>query len=254
MLQLSTRKDILIFLLPCVFLFCLLSAAELTPFQEEAELYRKQGLQFQRQGRLDEAMACYQKAIVLDPDFVSVYNDLGIIYEARGESDKAEEVYLSALEIDPNYPNLYSNLAMLYESKQEYERAATFWKKRIELGDSEDAWTEKAKERLAALSVSLSELKLEPEHFQEVAEEELSSVVSINNKVKKSKYSVEQKRLFSQAKRLYEEAEYEKALKTIVSVLSLNPGNEQARLLRDKINARLIEQERRLILPEDGIF
>ena len=78
------------------------------PVQEEVQLYRKQGLQFQRQGRLDEAMACYRKAIALDPNFVIATMTRGLFMK-QGELDKAEEVYLSALGIDPNYPNLYSN-------------------------------------------------------------------------------------------------------------------------------------------------
>ncbi len=83
MLQLKTRKDIPIFFFPCI-LFCLFSAAELTPFQEEAQLYRKQGLQLQRQGRLDEAMACYQKAIALDPNFVIATMARGLFMKQGG--------------------------------------------------------------------------------------------------------------------------------------------------------------------------
>jgi len=169
MLKLKGSKYIFIFLLPCISLFLLLSAEELAPFQEQAQVYRNRGLQFQNQGRLNEAMAAYQQAITVDPSFVVAYNDLGIVYEAKGWMDKAEEAYLSGLDVDPNYPNLYSNLAMLYEQKQDYRRAAIFWKRRVELGSPYEAWTEKAKTRLATLRRAVPELR--QAYLQEEAED-----------------------------------------------------------------------------------
>ncbi len=184
MLKLYKRNKFIIFLLPVVILFLLLAARESIPFQEQPGFFRNRGLQLQQQGRLNEAITCYQRAITLDPNFVAVYNDLGIIYEASGWLDKAEEVYLAGIDVDPNYVNLYSNLAMLYERKQDYVRAAAFWRKRIELGNYDDPWTQKAQIRLEALRRAFPQLR--QRYLQDEARQ-LSRELSIRRRVERLK-------------------------------------------------------------------
>ncbi len=251
MLKLEKRTYLFIFSFLCIFLVSLPSSAkELTSIQEQAQFYRNQGLKFQRQGRLDEAITCYQKAIILDPNSAVAYNDLGIIYEAKGWLDRAEEIYLTALEISPGYPNLYSNLAMLYEQKGNYKRAAAFWKKRIELGSPDEDWTQKAKQRLEALRREVPELR------QEYIQEEifkLAQELSNKKRIKRLKDLSEAQRLFDEARLLYQNAEYEKALNSINLALSLNPedeGKESLVGLREEINIRLIEQEEKARIAE----
>jgi tetratricopeptide (TPR) repeat protein len=241
MLELLNRRYIFICLFAGVCLFFLFSAEELSPFQEDAQVYRNRGLQFQQQGRLNEAMTCYQKAITLDPNFVIAYNDLGIIYEAKGWLDKAEEVYLAGLEVNPDYPSLCSNLAMLCEQKGDYKRAATFWKKRIKLGNLDEAWTEKAKARLEAVRRAVPELR--QEYLQDEAAE-LARELSIKKQARRLKDLAEARRLFDDAKRLYQNAEYEKALNSVNLALSLNlEDNEDLLRLKEEINIKLMQQD-----------
>mgnify|MGYP000663302483 FL=1 len=232
---------VFIFLIVCLILPPLLPAKELPLLLERSRYYRKKGFEYQSQGRLNEAMVCYHKAIMLDPTYTPAYNDLGIVYEAKGMEEKAEEVYLAGLKTDPNYPNLYTNLAMLYEKKKEYVSAARFWKKRIELGPPEDVWVKKAQERLVALREFVPELLAE-----EVAE---------MKKNKRLKELAEINRLYSEAKILYENAEYEKALNCVNLALNLNPNNKEELLsFRDEVEKkarlakinRLINEAKRL--------
>jgi Flp pilus assembly protein TadD len=116
--------------------------------QKQARSYRSQGLQLQRAGNIDGALSLYQKAKELDPHYAVVDNDLGIAYEAKGFTKQAEDSYLRAIAEDPHYLSSYSNLALLYESKRDFDNASYYWKKRIELGDNNDPWTQKAKEKL----------------------------------------------------------------------------------------------------------
>ncbi len=129
--------------------------ARLTPLEREARDYRQQGVEYQRVGDLDMAMAYYQKAIELDHVYTIAYNDLGIIYEAKGMLERAEESYLKAIKINPNYLSSYSNLALLYEGKRDLQKAAEYWQKRVELGPIGDPWTEKAKARLSDIRLVL---------------------------------------------------------------------------------------------------
>ncbi len=232
---------VFIFLTVCLILPPLLPAKELPLLLERSRYYRKKGFEYQSQGRLSEAMVCYHKAIMLDPTYTAAYNDLGIVYEARGMDEEAEEVYLAGLKTNSNYPNLYTNLAILCEKKKEYVRAAKFWKKRIELGSPGDVWVKKAEERLVALREFVPELLAE-----EVAEmkrkQRLKELAEIN-------------RLYSEAKILYENAEYEKALNCLNLALNLNPNNKEELLsFRDEVEKkarfakinRLINEAKRL--------
>ena len=125
--------------------------------QQQARLYRVDGIKLQNSGDLDGALKLFQKAIELDPLYPEVYNDLGIIYEAQGDPDRAEESYLQALRVDPHYLGAYSNLALFYEGKRDLAKATYYWKKRIELGDSNDPWTIKAQQRLDDILLALSQ-------------------------------------------------------------------------------------------------
>ncbi len=134
----------------------------LTALQTEARNYRQQGVEYQRIGDLDTALAYYQKAIELDPAYTVAYNDLGIIYEAKDMPDRAEENYLKAIKMNPNYLSSYSNLALLYEGRRDLQKAADYWKMRIELGPVGDPWTEKAKIRLNDIRLVLEDEPVNP--------------------------------------------------------------------------------------------
>ena len=220
MLKLKERTCFLLFLACCIFLPSILSAGETPLLQEQAQTYRNQGLEFQGQGRLDQAIVCYRKAIMIDRNFVIAYNDLGIVYEAKGWPDRAEQIYLTALKINPNYARIYSNLAMLYEGKKDYRQAVKFWVKRIESGRPGEPWVEEAKQRLDELR------KAEPEIVQEYLQEEaamLTREVAGKKKTKRLKEHKEARRLVEDAQRLYQEVKYEQALSSIDLALSLNP-------------------------------
>ena len=160
---------IIIFFL-CVTSFLFAQEPNLTELQKQARNYRAQGLELQRAGNIDEAMALYQKAIELDPSYPIAYNDLGILYEGKGFIDGAEECYLKAIKIDPDYLSTYANLALVYENKRDLKKAAFYWEKRLELGSPDDPWTQKARQRLEDIRLVLSERPFEDALEQEVVE------------------------------------------------------------------------------------
>jgi tetratricopeptide (TPR) repeat protein len=56
----------------------------------------------ERQGKLDEAAACYRKAIDLDPKDANALSSLGWLLQRQGKRDEAAALHRKALEIDPN--------------------------------------------------------------------------------------------------------------------------------------------------------
>ena len=55
-------------------------------------------------GQLDAAIACYNKAIKLDPKFARAHNNLGIALNDKGQLDEAIASYRKAIELDPKLP------------------------------------------------------------------------------------------------------------------------------------------------------
>ena len=126
--------------------FC--AQSELTEMEKQAIAHRQKGWQLQQEGNIEEALSYYQKATLLDPNYVMAYNDIGVIYEAMGYPEQAKQMYLKAIKIDLNYPDSYSNLALLYEEEKDYKNAILYWIKRATFGGVRDSWAEVARKHL----------------------------------------------------------------------------------------------------------
>ncbi|MFH1459626.1 MAG: tetratricopeptide repeat protein [Candidatus Omnitrophota bacterium] len=118
---------------------------------ESALELRTAGLEMQRLGDFDSAMKYYQQALLKDPNYAAVHNDLGILYEQKGLDEKAKMEYLNTLKLNPHYIKAHSNLALLYEKLGDNNKAYYHWKQRVVLGNENDPWTQKAKERMELL-------------------------------------------------------------------------------------------------------
>jgi tetratricopeptide (TPR) repeat protein len=79
-----------------------------------AELHFQLGHLFYRQGRLEQAVASWQRTVELDPSFQQAHLELGIAHEDGGRFEQALEAYHRAIRIDPDYTLARYNLGMLY--------------------------------------------------------------------------------------------------------------------------------------------
>jgi tetratricopeptide (TPR) repeat protein len=61
-------------------------------------------------GRLDEAVTSYRSALVIDPGHAEVHNNLGLALRSLGRSDDAVASYREALANKPNYAEAHGNL------------------------------------------------------------------------------------------------------------------------------------------------
>jgi tetratricopeptide (TPR) repeat protein len=68
------------------------------------------GSALQSEGRLDQAIERYRRAIAIKPDYVPAYSNLGAALLARGDPAGAISAYQQALTIDPNFPDAHFNL------------------------------------------------------------------------------------------------------------------------------------------------
>ncbi len=69
------------------------------------------GAALQDDGRADDAVARYRRALEIQPDYVPAYNNLGVALRAGGHTDDAVRVYRDGLALRDDYPDLHYNLA-----------------------------------------------------------------------------------------------------------------------------------------------
>ena len=86
----------------------------------------------------EKALAAYDMAIVLKPDFVAAYNNRGEVFQKLGKYDKAIVNLGKAIELDPVFAELYYNRGCLKGSSGESKAAIIDFDKAIEL-DSKNA-------------------------------------------------------------------------------------------------------------------
>ncbi|MFA5114444.1 MAG: tetratricopeptide repeat protein [Candidatus Omnitrophota bacterium] len=159
---------------------------KLSLMQNEARVYRELGLEAQKEGRLQESLAYYQKAIVMDPQYPLTYNDAGVILEGLDHPELAKAMYLKAIEVAPNYPDSYSNLAIIYEDEGNYTDAATCWMKRATLGPPNDPWAEAARRRIGDIA------KAYPEAYNVSSQQYQQGMPQLNAEAQKASGSSEE--------------------------------------------------------------
>lgn len=83
-------------------------------FPREAVKEYDAGVKADAQGKPDKALAHYEKAVRLAPDFYLARNNLGSKYLAKGDFTAAEKEFTRVIELSPNYTQAYLNLGNLY--------------------------------------------------------------------------------------------------------------------------------------------
>ena len=64
-------------------------------------------------GKFTEAIASYQQAIKINPEYAEAYNNLGNIYDINEKVDEAILNYKKAIKINDNFTEAHSNLGYL---------------------------------------------------------------------------------------------------------------------------------------------
>lgn len=89
------------------------------------------GLQFVREGKLDDAIALFKEAIDQSPDDVSLYILLGSTYLKKDLYDAAISLFKQAVEINPLSSLTHYHLGVAYREKKEYEKAVVEFKQAV---------------------------------------------------------------------------------------------------------------------------
>ena len=67
------------------------------------------GVTLKEQGKLEEAIPYFEKAVLLKPDYAETYNNMGVTLEEQGKLEEAIEAYNKALSLKPDYAETVQN-------------------------------------------------------------------------------------------------------------------------------------------------
>jgi tetratricopeptide (TPR) repeat protein len=85
------------------------------------------------QGKLDEAIAEFHKAIALDRTYAQAHSNLGRALAEQGKWEQAMAEYNKAIKIAPKYPHAHFNLGCALDKQGELDKAVAEFRKAIEL-------------------------------------------------------------------------------------------------------------------------
>jgi tetratricopeptide (TPR) repeat protein len=91
------------------------------------------GRAYQDQGRIEEAIAEYNKAIELYPRNYKAFYNLGVLYESQGAIAEATDYYEKAIAVNPAFVDARFNLANIYHNQGLLNEAIEHYRKVTEL-------------------------------------------------------------------------------------------------------------------------
>jgi len=84
--------------------------------------YQKLGETLQGEGKVNEAIAAYKKAIEINPNYFGTYHNLGDLLKAKGKIDEAINAYQKSAKLNPSFAWSYHNLGDLFQQEGQFRR------------------------------------------------------------------------------------------------------------------------------------
>ncbi|MGB2924670.1 MAG: tetratricopeptide repeat protein, partial [Limnothrix sp.] len=95
--------------------------------------YLNLGREFQRQGKIDEAIATNEQALQIQPENIELLNTLGNLYQECEQTGLAVEKFKKAVEIAPHETGLQFNLGNALLAQEAYSEAEIAYQKAIKI-------------------------------------------------------------------------------------------------------------------------
>jgi protein O-GlcNAc transferase len=110
---------------------CYRRAIELKP--ELPEAHANLGAALKEQGRLDEAVGCYRRAIELRPELPEAHANLGAALQEQGWLDDAIVCCRRAIALKPDFPLAHNNLGTVLMEQRRLDEAIDCYRRAIDL-------------------------------------------------------------------------------------------------------------------------
>ncbi|MBC8199674.1 MAG: tetratricopeptide repeat protein [Desulfobacterales bacterium] len=166
------------------------------------------GLALMCNGKAEEAVFYFKKALRIRPNYLKLYDNLGVALFQLGKLEEALSYYSKALEIDPKHAGIHKHTAMILATQGKLEKALQHYTKAL-LIDPElaDAHYELA-------NVLVNQEKLEKAKFQ------YKEAIKKDPKHSNAHYNL--------GCILLKQKEYKEALANFAQVIKINPDYKQA--------------------------
>jgi tetratricopeptide (TPR) repeat protein len=82
-----------------------------------------------KQGKLDEAISLFEKALETDPQNELLLDGAGAAYSLKGDFERAKQYFLDCLDADPGFAPARKNLAITYFTMGQYDLSAAEFQK-----------------------------------------------------------------------------------------------------------------------------
>jgi Flp pilus assembly protein TadD len=102
-----------------------------------APAHNNLGLALQRAGKVDEAIACFREALALVPTYARAHNNLGAALGRKGKVDEPIACFREALALAPKLAPAHNNLGLALEGTGKVDQAIACFRKAIELVPAE---------------------------------------------------------------------------------------------------------------------
>lgn len=113
-----------------------LTAANLGAASNEAAQRNNLGASLLEQGKVEEAIAEFQKAVELDPVYTVAQLNLAYAYDRQGRIEEAVNQYHKVIELEPGNFFAHNNLGALYDKQGRYEDAIQEFEWALEIDPS----------------------------------------------------------------------------------------------------------------------
>jgi len=91
------------------------------------------GAVYLQKGRVDEALANFQKALEIHPRYADAHYNMGEAFALKGDMDQAIVEYEKALEIDPNDVDTHDNLGLAFLQMRKANEAMVQFREALRL-------------------------------------------------------------------------------------------------------------------------
>jgi len=91
------------------------------------------GNALKHQGKYEEAIYHFTRALELNPGYAKAHNNLGTVLAAQGKTDEAIKHFGMALYIDPGYAAAHSNVGVVLAGRDEIEKAIVHFREALRL-------------------------------------------------------------------------------------------------------------------------
>lgn len=103
---------------------------------DEAVQRNNLGASLLQQGKMDEAIAEFQKAVDLDPKYAAAHLNLAYAYDRQGQLDMALAQYQKVIDLQPENLFAHNNLGVLYDKQGRYEEAIAAFEQVLQIDPS----------------------------------------------------------------------------------------------------------------------